>query len=305
MTALTPRLVLLLTLPPLLWAGNAVVGRMLVGSAPPLALNAVRWALALLILLPLGWRAIATAEARAQVWQRKGYLALLGGLGIGCYNALQYAALATTTPLNATLIVGSSPVWMLAIGYLAYRERPRAAQAWGALLSIAGVLVVLSRGDPALLAQVHFVRGDLMMLLAVFGWAVYSWLLARPPASMRGDARPDWDWAGFLLVQALFGVAWAVGAAGVEAAAGDAPFHGSAFLVLAMVYVAIFPSVIAYRCWGQGVAAGGPTLAAFFANLTPLFAALLSAALIGDLPRRYHALAFALIVAGIVVSSRR
>ena len=76
------------------------------------------------------------------------------------------------------------------------------------------------------------------------------------------------------------------------------------WLVAAVLYVAIGPSLIAYRLWGLGVARAGPTVAAFFANLTPLFAALLSAALLGEWPRLFHGLAFALIVAGIVVSSR-
>ena len=76
-------------------------------------------------------------------------------------------------------------------------------------------------------------------------------------------------------------------------------------LVAALAYLAIGPSVLAYRCWGLGVAAVGPALAAFFSNLTPLFAALMSAALLGQSPQPYHAAAFALIVAGIVVSNRR
>ena len=85
----------------------------------------------------------------------------------------------------------------------------------------------------------------------------------------------------------------------------EAGVRWSPWLVAALLYVAIGPSVIAYRCWGLGVAAAGPATPAFFANLTPLFAAMLSAALLGEPPQRYHALAFALIVAGIVVSSPR
>jgi drug/metabolite transporter (DMT)-like permease len=71
------------------------------------------------------------------------------------------------------------------------------------------------------------------------------------------------------------------------------------------VYVAVGPSLIAYRCWGMGVAAVGPAVAAFFSNLTPVFAALLSAALLGEWPQWFHGAAFVLIVAGIAVSSRR
>ena len=78
----------------------------------------------------------------------------------------------------------------------------------------------------------------------------------------------------------------------------------NAWVLGALLFVAVGPSIVAYRCWGLGVALGGPALAAFFANLTPLFAALLSALLLGETPHGYHVLAFTAIVAGIAVSAR-
>lgn len=302
---LTPRLALLLTLPPVLWAGNAVVGRLAAGEVPPLALNALRWALALALLLPLGWKAVATGEARRAVLARWRPLALLGLLGVGAYNALQYMALTTSSAVNVTLIASSLPVWMLAIGAILYRERPTRRSLAGAALSLAGVVVVLSRGDLAQIAQVRFVPGDLLMLAAIVGWAFYSWLLARPHPSLAGEARPDWNWADFLLVQVIFGVAWAGAAAGAEALVAPASIRWSPWVLVALVYLAVGPSLIAYRSWGLGVAQAGPAMAAFFGNLTPVFAALLSAAVLGEAPQPYHALAFALIVAGIAVSVQR
>ncbi len=300
------RLSLLLVIPPLLWAGNAVVGRLVIASIPPLLLNALRWALALALLLPLGWRAFATPRRRTGLRERWRHLALLGLVGVGAYNALQYLALRSSTPLNVTLIAAAAPVFMLALGALAYHEHPRRSQLAGALLSLAGVATVLSRGDVRALAGVRFVAGDLLMLLAVAAWAVYSWMLARPPESMRGTARPRWDWAEFLCVQMAVGVLWAGAGAAVEAAVlpAGAAVRWSPWLLAALVYVAVGPSLVAYRLWGLGVAQAGPAVAAFFANLTPLFAALLSALMLGEWPRPYHALAFALIVTGIVVSSR-
>jgi drug/metabolite transporter (DMT)-like permease len=299
--ALTPRIAVFLTLPPLLWAANAVVGRLLVGSVPPLALNGLRWALALLILLPLGWRALRNPQAIGARWP---YLALLGFLGVGCYNAMQYFALQTSTPINVTLIASSMPLWMLAVGAIFYREHPTRRQLLGALLSLAGVALVLSRGQWAVLLGLRLVPGDMLMLLAIALWAWYSWLLARPPAHMRGQARPPWGWAELLLVQVLFGAVWAGAATGVEAAFDPAPIRWSPWVVAALVYVAIGPSVLAYRFWGMGVATVGPAIAAFFNNLTPVFAALMSAAWLGEAPRWYHVVAFGLIVAGIVVTSR-
>lgn len=302
MTPVSPRIALLMTLPPLLWAGNAVVGRLMVGSVPPLTLNLLRWALAALLLLPLGWRVFARPHDITSRWP---HLLLLGLLGVGTYNAMQYLALVTTTPINVTLIASSSPVWMLAIGAALYGERIRAAQVAGAVLSLAGVLLVIARGDPAALARIELVAGDLYVLVAIIAWGFYSWMLARPPASMRAPSRPDWTWAEFLLVQVMFGLVGAGAAAGAEVVHGSAPIAWSGAVVAALVYVAIGPSIVAYRCWGLGIAAGGPALAAFFANLTPVFAALLSVVILGDTPRWYHGVAFALIAAGIVVSSGR
>ena len=301
MTRISARTSILMSLPPLLWAGNAVVGRLMVGSVPPLTLNFLRWTLAALILLPLGWRALREPRRVIERWP---HLMIVGLLGVGTYNALQYLALVTSTPINVTLIAASMPVWMLAIGALFYGVHPTRRQLAGAALSLAGVALVLARGDLAALARVQFVLGDLYIVVAIIAWAFYSWMLARPPESMRSLQRPGWGWAEFLLLQVLFGLLGAGAAAGGEAALGAAPVQWNGWVIAALLYVAVGPSIIAYRCWGLGVAQGGPALAAMFGNLTPLFAALMSVAVLGEVPQWYHALAFALIVAGIVVSSR-
>jgi drug/metabolite transporter (DMT)-like permease len=303
MTTLSARTAVLMTLPPLMWAGNAVVGRLLAGHVPPLSLNFARWMLAALLLAPLGWHALRHGRAIAAAWP---YLLAIGCLGVG---ALQYLALTTSTPLNVTLIAASTPVWMLAVGAIGFDQRPTRHQLAGALLSLAGVVLVVSRGSWITLVHVRWVAGDVYILVAAVSWALYSWLLAKPPAALRPPSRETmqaWGWAGLLLVQMLFGLL-AAGAA----AAGEAWWMPSTaidwhngWVLVALLFVAIGPSIIAYRCWGLGVALGGPTLAAFFANLTPLFAALMSALWLGEAPRAYHALAFALIVAGIAVSAR-
>jgi drug/metabolite transporter (DMT)-like permease len=288
----------MLTVPPLLWAGNAVVGRMMAGLVPPVTLNFLRWALAFVLLLPLAGWALRRGSGLWAHWRR---YALLGLLGVGCYNALQYLALKTSTPINVTLVASSMPVFMLVLGTLFFGQRIHARQVVGALLSIGGVLLVLVRGELAQLAQVRLVAGDLYILLATLAWAWYSWLLARTtePAAIRGD------WAAFLMAQMLPGLAWSGLFAAGEWAATDAHITWGWPLVAALFYVAIGPAILAYRFWGTGVQRAGPSAAAFFSNLTPLFAALLSAAFLGEPPHLYHAAAFVLIVGGIVVSSRR
>jgi drug/metabolite transporter (DMT)-like permease len=295
---LTPSTAFLLTLAPVLWAGNAVVGRLAAPLVPPLTLNFLRWALAFVLLLPFAWRLL---RADSPLWPRMGRFAVLGFLGVGCYNALQYMAVKTSTPINVTLVASSLPAFMLGLGTLFFGQRITQRQVAGALLSIAGVLVVLSQGELAHLAQVRFVIGDVYMLVATAAWALYSWLLTRPgdPLEVRSD------WAAFLMAQLVPGLAWSGLFAAAETAVGTQAVHWGWPLAAALAYIAIGPAILAYRSWGLGVQRVGPNIAGFFSNLTPLFAAIFSAAFLGDPPRLYHALAFVLIVAGIVVSSRR
>src|SRR3990167_5203958 len=220
---LTPSTIALLLIPPLMWAGNAVVGRMMQGAIPPITFNLLRWVLAGVLLLPL---AAWVLRPGSGLWPQRRRFALLGLLGVGMYNALQYTALKTSTPINVTLVASSIPIWMLLLGRVLYGVPVSRRAAVGAALSLAGVAVVLSRGELAQLGALRLVAGDGWMLLA-------------------------------------------------------------------------------YRSWGIGVARVGPTVAGFFNNLTPLFAALMSATLLGEMPRLYHAAGFVLIVGGILVSSRR
>ena len=197
---LTPGTVALLVTAPLLWAGNAVVGRLVHDLVPPITLNFLRWALALALLLPLTHRVLRPDSPLWPHWRR---YALLGLLGVGLYNALQYLALQTSTPINVTLVGSSMPVWMLAVGALFFGVAVTRRQLAGAALSMIGVLTVLSRGEWSQLLALRLVAGDLFMLLATISWSFYSWLLVRTsePASVRGD------WAAFLTGQMVFGLA--------------------------------------------------------------------------------------------------
>jgi len=288
----------LLTVPPLMWAGNAIVGRLVKDAVPPMTLNLLRWALALLVLLPLGRAAFANGSGFLRYWRR---YALLGLTGIGLYNSLQYLALQSSTPINVTLVAAGLPVWMMLVGRLFFGVPIRAWQSAGALLSIVGVLVVMCRGDWHQLAALRLVIGDLYMILATIAWSFYSWMLMQKVdvPSLRAD------WAAFLLVQVAYGALFSSAFAAVEwTFAAPRPIAWSGTVLAALAYVALGPAILAFRCWGAGVARAGPAVGAFFVNLTPLFAALLSAAFLGEPPQLYHLLAFALIVGGIAVSAR-
>ena len=281
-----------------LWAGNAVAGRLLVGSISPITLSAVRWGLAALLLLPFGWRVF---KPDSELWKNKKRFVFLGLFGVGSYNVLLYLALQTSSAINVTLIGASMPIWMLFIGAVFYQTKPTLLQMIGALISLLGVSIVLSRGDLTSLLSMQMVMGDLLIMLATILWAFYSWMISRPGTSTERQ----WPWADFLMAQVLIGLLWTLFFDGFEIAAGHAFIDLNMWTGSLILFVAIGPSLIAYRCWGMGVNGAGPTVAAFFANFIPLFTALLSAAMLGEPPQLFHGMAFALIVAGIWISSAR
>lgn len=296
---LTPTAAALLILPPLLWAGNAVVGRLVSPMVSPMTLNLLRWTFAFLLLLPLAGSVLRRDSPLWRQWRQFTFLALLSTSG---YNALLYLALNTSTPINVTLVGASTPVWMLLIGRFFFGTPISGRQVSGAVLSIGGVVLVLCRGQWETLLSLQPVVGDLYVLLASMGWACYSWKLAHPTpesASMRAS------WAAFLLGQVVFGLAWSLLFAAAEWTLTDARLQWGWPLMAALLFIAVGPAVLAYRAWGAGVAQAGPAVAGFFINLTPLFTALLSLAFLGEAPRLFHAMAFVLIVSGIVLSSRR
>ena len=281
-----------------LWAGNAIAGRVLVasGAVSPITLSTVRWGLAALLLLPLGWRVFAPSSA---LWLNKKRFLLLGLFGVGSYNALLYLALETSTAINVTLIGASMPIWMLLIGAVFYQTKPRLLQLVGAVVSLFGVAIVLTRGDLSTLLSMQMVLGDLLIMLATITWALYSWMLTRPGSSTERQ----WPWAQFLMAQVFAGLLWTGFFDSFEIATGHAYLDPNLWTASLILFVAIGPSLIAYRCWGLGVNGAGPTVAAFFANFIPLFTAIFSAAILGEPPQLFHGVAFALIVTGIWVSS--
>lgn len=233
----------LLTIPPLLWAGNAIVGRMVAHDVPPIMLNFLRWAIAFVLLLPFAGPIFRRGSGLWANWQR---FTVLGLLGIGLYNALQYLALQSSTPINVTLVASGMPVWMMLTGWLFFGAGVSRRQVVGAVLSIAGVLLVLARGEWAHLKELRLVAGDIFMILATIAWSLYSWLLTRTtgPADIRGH------WANFLLAQVAFGAVWSGIFATGEAAISPAIIHWSWGIIAALVYVAVGPAIIAFRCWG-------------------------------------------------------
>ena len=296
--SLSTRAVVYLVIPPLLWAGNAVVGRMISTLASPMTFNLMRWALAFLILLTVAHRVLRRDSPLWPQWRR---FVVLGLLGTSGYNALNYLALHTSSAINVTLVGASTPVWMLLIGRVFFHQPVSSRQLLGAVVSLLGVLLVLSRGTWEVLLHVQWVAGDFYIVAASIGWAVYSWMLTNPTpesASIRAE------WTTFLVAQVAFGLLWSTLFTTGEWILTPAHIDWGWPVLAALVYVAVGPSIVAYAAFGACIKLAGPHVAAHFINLTPLFTALFSALFLGEAPHVYHALAFVLIVMGIALSRK-
>ena len=275
-----------------LWAGNHVVGRWATGQIPPMTFAFLRWIGAALIVLPF-----VVADIRKDwpvIRANLPILTMLGLLGSGYYNTLQYIALTGTTVTNAAILNSWAPVLIAAAGAVIFKDRLRPIQIGGLALSLAGVAVVILHGDPARLATLTFNQGDLVMLFATAEWAAYTTLLRKRPAiSTLSFAGLTYTFAG-LANAPLAAYDYATGHYVVWSWAS----------VAAIAYAAILASVIGYFLYARSVEIIGATRSGAFIHLIPLFASIMALTLLGEAPQLYHAAGFGLILAGVALASR-
>lgn len=283
----------LLSLASLLWAGNMVVGRGMRGDIPPVAMAFWRWTIAFALVLPFTWRTLW--DGRDKILRDWRVLALLGFVGICCFNTMCYIGLTMTTATNASLFNSIVPVFIPPIAWAILKERTRAVQLIGIGCSLLGVAVIVAEGDLGKIATLQFNRGDVWLLAAMVLWALYTVLLRFRPEGF--------GMLPFLAVILLFG--WPMLAVwyGLEVASG-AQVHLTPRAVAAMAYFGIFPSIVAFVCYNRGVAAVGPTRAGIFVHLVPVFGIVLSTLVLGEPPHPFHFVGMALIFAGIVAANR-
>lgn len=284
---------LLLPAASLFWAGNFVVGRAVHGGVPPFFLAFWRWALALAVLLPFAWPHLRRDGPLLR--RHAPLLLLLALLGIAVFSAFVYLGLATTTAVNAALLQSVIPVAILLCSFLLFGERARPAQMAGLLLSVLGVAVIASHGSLEDLLGLRLHPGDLWVLGAVLGYALYS-------ACLR--LRPRVHPLSFLAASILLSLVGLLPAYLWEATRVPAPAAGPGTL-LAVGYLALFPSLLSYLFFNRGVELIGANRAGQFIHLLPIFGSLLAVAFLGEALRGFHLLGLALIGGGILLAARR
>lgn len=278
----------------LFWAANWVIGRAMRNDMPPIAMGFWRWSIALLILLP-----VAAPELRRK-WNvvRSNWLTLtlLGLLGAVAFNTLIYVGLQYTEATNGVLFNSVSPILIILLSWLVTRQRISAWQACGVLLSLAGVLTIVGRGDFALLAAFHFNQGDVWLMIAMFLWAAYTIVLRRRP--------PELSAVAFLSAMLLLSLPLLLPFYVVEFFSRGG-FALTPATIGALAYYGTVPSIAAYLFWNRGVAQVGANKAGLFVHLMPLFGAVLSVIFLGERLYAYHYAGAAMIFGGIYLTTRK
>lgn len=283
---------LLLTIASACWGGNFIIGRAVHAEVPPAGLSFWRWLLALAILLPFAWPKVRRDwPVIRDHWKR---LAVLAFFGMVAFHTALYLSVNYTTATNAALLIAICPVLVPALSWALYREPLSARILLAIAVSIAGVAVVVLRGDPAQLATLTFNRGDLIMLIAVFAWSMYIVLVKRRPAALHPQS---------LLVATMALASVFLLPLYLWESAFVRPMPLSSDALLAVAYVVVVASLLAYVCFNRGIEVLGPSKGGLFMHLVPVFAALLAFVFLGERLQPFHAVGIAAIVAGILLAT--
>jgi len=280
---------LLLVVPPLFWAGNTVLARGVADLIPPVAMSFWRWALALLILLPFTWK--QTLSDWPEIKKHWKIIFLLGMFGIASFNTLLYTAAHTTTAINIALTQSVMPVIIVLISFILFRDRINRLQMFAIALCTLGAGYIVIHGDLQRLLQLKFVVGDLIMLLAVSLYGLYSVLLRR---------RPDIKPMSFLTATFAVGVALLLPLYIWEYQTAP-PLELTRPVLISLLYVVFCPSIFAYLFWNQGVHEIGANQASLYINLVPMFASLLAVIFLGERFQTFHLVGIVLIATGLLL----
>ncbi|MDI4647085.1 DMT family transporter [Cohnella hashimotonis] len=279
-----------LVLTSLLWAGNFVAGKWTAGHASAMMLSELRFGIAILVILPFVWM-----KEKRLLPPRKAILLLLGmgATGVTLFNVLLFEALAHTSAANTGLLSTLNPAAIALISFLAFGHRLTLRQAAGMLVSFAGVVIVLTRGDLERLLALQFNRGDLMMIGAVLFWGCYTILSQKAMAYVSPLAATLWS--------GIFGLAFML------------PFNIRQFTLVdvtpafwaAMIYIGVGATVIASLLWNLGVKRIGGTHAGIFLNLNPVFTSLLAYLLLDERMNASQWIGTAVVIGGMLLFSTK
>jgi drug/metabolite transporter (DMT)-like permease len=283
---------LLLTLAVFFWSGNFILGRAVRAEVPPIALAFWRWAIASLLVAGVAWPHLKRDWPAVRThWPM---LLLLSVVGVASFNTLVYSGLQSTIALNAFIMQSMMPVLIVFMSFVLFHEKISRLQGAGVAFSLTGALTIISKGSWQALRALSINRGDLLIFIAVVCYAGYSVLLRKRPAIHPLSFVAVTFSIGSLLLLPLYLA---------ETLAGR-PVQFNATTLLAISYVAIFPSIVSYLCFNRGVELAGANRAGLFLHLMPVFGSIMAIAWLGESFEWFHAAGIALIILGILMATR-
>ncbi len=286
---------LLLLLTTLFWSGNFIVGKAAsTYDIPPFSLNFYRWFFAGLILLPFTIKELV--KKKDYIFKNIGFFVVLGITSITIFNSIVYYSLYYTQVINGVLMISTIPVWIIFISSILNIEKTNIFQIIGVLLSLTGVIFIITKADIEIIKNLNFNKGDLTMVIAMFSWAIYSALLKKKTYEISQIT--------LLEVVIITGLIFLFPIYFIEMNLGyliklEKPFF------LTLTYVVLFPGLASFFFWIKGIAMIGANRAGAFLHLMPIFGAIMAMIIFDEKFMFYHFLGAAFIITGIILSNKK
>ena len=289
------RAYLYLTLCTLFWSGNFIVGKVAtLFEIPPLTLNFYRWFLAFLILCPFTLKGVIMNYE--EIKKNLLVLVIMGFTSISVFNSVVYYSLNYTQVLNGVLMISTIPVFIIFFSGLFKTESIRIYQIIGVVISLLGVISIITKLDLSLLLSLKLNKGDLWMLVAMISWTTYSLLLGKKKVKLEPFI--------FLQTIIIIGLLFLLPMYIAEVFAGKKITLN--FPVLMTIgYVVFFAGIGAYTFWNAAIKLIGPSRSGVFLHLMPIFSSLMAVFLLGEQFSFHHIVGTLLIISGILLSSKK
>ena len=286
---------LLLFLTTLFWSGNFIVGKAAsMYAIPPFSLNFYRWLFAWLILLPFTFKEII--KKKDYILSNSGFFIILGITSITIFNSIVYYSLYFTQVISGVLMISTIPVMIIFISSLLKIEKTNIFQIFGVILSLTGVIFIVTKADIEILITLNFNKGDLTMVVAMFSWATYSALLKKKKYELTQIS--------LLQIVITFGLIFLVPIYFIEMSMGYLIKLGQPFY-LTLTYVVLFPGLASFFFWIKGISIIGANRSGIFLHLMPIFGAIMAMIIFDEKFMFYHFLGAIFIFMGIILSNKK
>ena len=286
---------LILILTTVFWSGNFIVGKAAsMYQIPPFSLNFYRWFFAGLILLPFTYQELI--KKKKYIINNLGFFIVLGITSITIFNSIVYYSLYYTQVISGILMISTIPVWIIFISSILKIEKTNIFQIIGVILSLTGVIFIITKADLNLIKNLDFNKGDLSMVIAMFSWAIYSALLK--------SKKYEISQVSLLEVVIICGLFFLIPIYFIEMNMGNLIILGKPFYLI-LAYVVIFPGLASFFFWIKGISIIGANRAGIFLHLMPIMGAIMAMLIFEERFMFYHILGAIFIIAGITLSNKK